>query len=83
MISVFGQWSGNGLGYFNATIYKTIGYESSSIQLLFNLINSIVSAIGAGIAVSLTDKMPRRPVLIWGTLGAYSLTPFLTLINVE
>lgn len=69
MISVFGQWSGNGLGYFNPTIYKTLGYESSSIQLLFNLINSIVSAIGAGVAVCLTDKMPRRPVLIWGTLG--------------
>lgn len=69
MISVFGQWSGNGLGYFNPTIYKTLGYESSSIQLLFNLINSIVSAIGAGAAVCLTDTMPRRPVLIWGTLG--------------
>jgi predicted MFS family arabinose efflux permease len=69
MISVFGQWSGNGLGYFNATIYNTLGYTSSSIQLLFNLINSIVSAIGAGVAVCLTDKMPRRPVLIWGTLG--------------
>ncbi|KAJ5682187.1 hypothetical protein N7462_005352 [Penicillium macrosclerotiorum] len=69
MISVFGQWSGNGLGYFNSTIYDILGYKSSSIQLLFNLINSIVSAIGAGIAVCLTDKMPRRPVLVWGTLG--------------
>jgi hypothetical protein len=75
MISVFGQWSGNGLGYFNATIYNTLRYRSSSIQLLFNLINSIVSAIGAGIAVSLTDKMPRRPVLIWGTLGKWRHCP--------
>jgi hypothetical protein len=32
-----GQWSGNGLGYFNATIFKAIGYESSSTQLLLNL----------------------------------------------
>ncbi|OQE31604.1 hypothetical protein PENSTE_c001G01935 [Penicillium steckii] len=69
MISVFGQWSGNGLGYFNATIYDVLGYNSSSTQLLLNLINSIVSAIGAGAAVCLTDKMPRRPVLIWGTLA--------------
>jgi hypothetical protein len=69
MISVFGQWSGNGLGYFNATIYNVLGYTSSSTQLLLNLINSIVSAIGAGTAVCLTDKMPRRPVLIWGTLA--------------
>lgn len=69
MISVFGQWSGNGLGYFNATIFNILGYKSSSIQLLLNLINSIVSAIGAGIAVCLTDKMPRRPVLIYGTFA--------------
>ncbi|GFF31343.1 lactose permease [Aspergillus udagawae] len=69
MISVFGQWSGNGLGYFNATIYNTLGYTSSSMQLLMNLINSIVSAIGALTAVVLTDRMPRRKVLVWGTFA--------------
>ncbi|CAG8057426.1 unnamed protein product [Penicillium salamii] len=69
MISIFGQWSGNGLGYFNATIYKVIGYESSSTQLLLNLVNSIVSAIGALSAVYLTDRMRRRPVLIFGTMA--------------
>ncbi|KAJ5724396.1 hypothetical protein N7493_006124 [Penicillium malachiteum] len=69
MISVFGQWSGNGLGYFNSTIYDVLGYTSSSMQLLLNLINQIVSAIGAGTAVCLTDRMPRRPVLVWGTLA--------------
>ena len=71
MISVFGQWSGNGLGYFNSTIYDTLGYKTSSMQLLLNLINQIVSAIAAGTAVCLTDLMPRRPVLIWGTLGTF------------
>ncbi|OQE30897.1 hypothetical protein PENFLA_c002G04213 [Penicillium flavigenum] len=69
MISVFGQWSGNGLGYFNATIFKAIGYESSATQLLLNLVNSIVSAVGALTAVFFTDKMRRRPVLIFGTLA--------------
>ncbi|GES60017.1 MFS lactose permease [Aspergillus terreus] len=69
MISVFGQWSGNGLGYFNPTIYKSLGYTSSSIQLLLNLVNSIVSAIGALTAVHFTDKMPRRKVLVFGTFA--------------
>lgn len=69
MISVFGQWSGNGLGYFNATIFKAIGYESSSTQLLLNLVNSIISAVGALTAVYFTDRMRRRPVLIFGTFG--------------
>lgn len=71
MISVFGQWSGNGLGYFNSTIFNILGYKSSSKQLLLNIVNSIVSAVGAGAAVCLTDKMPRRPVLIYGTLGEF------------
>lgn len=73
MISVFGQWSGNGLGYFNATIFEVIGYKESSMQLALNIINSIVSAVGALIAVTFTDRMRRRPVLVFGTLGKLEL----------
>ncbi|KAL4805401.1 general substrate transporter [Aspergillus unguis] len=69
MISIFGQWSGNGLGYFNPAIYETLGYTSSSMQLLLNLVNSIVGAIGALTAVYYCDRMPRRTVLVWGSLG--------------
>ncbi|KAJ5620469.1 hypothetical protein N7510_004453 [Penicillium lagena] len=69
MISIFGQWSGNGLGYFNSTIFKTLGYNSSSMQLLLTLINSIISAVGALTAVHFTDRMPRRPVLVFGTIA--------------
>jgi len=82
MISVFGQWSGNGLGYFNPTLFKTIGYKSSSTQLLLNIINSIVSAIGALTAVLFTDRMPRRPVLVYGTFAcAISLAIFAGLTH--
>ncbi|KAL2860104.1 general substrate transporter [Aspergillus pseudodeflectus] len=69
MISIFGQWSGNGLGYFNPTIYKSLGYTSSSMQLLLNLVNQVVSAIGALTAVYFCDRMPRRPVLVYGTFA--------------
>ncbi|KAI1353792.1 putative MFS lactose permease [Xylaria sp. FL0043] len=69
MISVFGQFSGNGLGYFNATIFEQIGVKSVSQQLAYNLLNSVLSAVGALTAVSLTDKMPRRPVLVYGTFA--------------
>ncbi|KAK6908653.1 hypothetical protein I204_02054 [Kwoniella mangroviensis CBS 8886] len=69
MIGVFGQFSGNGLGYFNTVIYENLGVTSVSKQLAYNLLNSVVSAIGALTAVSLTDVMNRRPVLIIGTLG--------------
>ncbi|KAI1310571.1 putative MFS lactose permease [Xylaria venustula] len=69
MISVFGQFSGNGLGYFNATIFEQIGVKTVSQQLAYNLLNSVLSAVGALTAVSLTDRMNRRPVLIYGTLA--------------
>ncbi|KAI1334096.1 lactose permease [Xylariaceae sp. FL0016] len=69
MISIFGQFSGNGLGYFNTTIFEQIGVKSVSQQLGFNLLNSVLSAIGALTAVSMTDRMPRRKVLIFGTLA--------------
>ncbi|KAI0390735.1 lactose permease [Xylariaceae sp. FL0594] len=67
MISIFGQFSGNGLGYFNATIFENIGVKTVSTQLAYNLLNSVISAVGALTAVSLSDKMLRRPVLIYGT----------------
>ncbi|KAK8844527.1 hypothetical protein IAR55_006373 [Kwoniella newhampshirensis] len=67
MISIFGQFSGNGLGYFNTVIYNNLGITNVSKQLGYNLLNSVVSAVGALTAVSLTDRMYRRPVLIIGT----------------
>ncbi|KAL7621961.1 hypothetical protein AAE478_007462 [Parahypoxylon ruwenzoriense] len=69
MISIFGQFSGNGLGYFNTTIFEIIGVTSVEQQLAYNLLNSVLSAVGALSAVSLTDIMPRRKVLVWGTLA--------------
>ncbi|WWC73874.1 uncharacterized protein I206_107846 [Kwoniella pini CBS 10737] len=69
MIGVFGQFSGNGLGYFNTVIYNNLGIHSVPQQLGYNLLNSVVSAIGALTATSLTDRMPRRPVLVFGTLA--------------
>lgn len=67
MISVFGQFSGNGLGYFNAAIFNLIGVTTTAQQLGYNVLNSVLSAIGAGVGVRYSDKMPRRTVLVWGT----------------
>lgn len=67
MMSVFGQFSGNGLGYFNPTIFEGIGVRGTAQQLGFNVLNSCLSAIGAGVGVVFSDRMPRRKVLIIGT----------------
>jgi hypothetical protein len=39
------------------------------MQFVLNLGNSIVSAVGALIGVSIADRMPRRKVLISGTFA--------------
>lgn len=70
LMGVFGQFSGNGLGYFNTVIYQNLGYTSSATQLLFNLLGSITSAVGALGGVIMTDIQPRRTVLVWGTFAS-------------
>lgn len=67
MISIFGQFSGNGLGYFNTAIFRQLGVTEVPAQLGYNILNQCLSAIGALTAVSLTDRMPRRKVLVIGT----------------
>ena len=67
MISIFGQFSGNGLGYFNTVIFKGIGVTEVPQQLGFNILNQVLSCIGALTAMSQTDRMPRRKVLVIGT----------------
>ena len=67
MFLTFCTFSTGGLGYYNTIIYGLLDVTSPSKQLVFNLIASIVSAVGALGGTSLTDKMPRRKVLISGT----------------
>jgi len=67
LMGVFGQFSGNGLGYFNTQIYAAVGYDTHQ-QWVLNLGSSLVSCFGAVWGVVLADRMPRRTALIWGTL---------------
>ncbi|EJD53532.1 putative MFS lactose permease [Auricularia subglabra TFB-10046 SS5] len=71
-MAVFGQFSGNGLGYFNPQIFKLLGY-GTIMQFVLNLATTIVSATGAYTGVYFTDRMPRRPVLIYGTLACSAM----------
>ncbi|GFZ48442.1 hypothetical protein JCM24511_06190 [Saitozyma sp. JCM 24511] len=69
MMSVSGQYSGNGLAYFNTVIYATLGVKTVTKQLGYNVLYSVLSAIGALTGALLTDKMPRRKVLVLGTFA--------------
>lgn len=74
LMNVTGQFSGNGLGYFNTVIYEKLGVKSVSQQLAYNLVYAVVSAIGAFVGACFSDRMPRRWPLVYGTLGELNLT---------
>lgn len=67
LIGTFGQFSGSGLGYFTLSIYAAVGYDSN-MQFLLNFLVSILAAVGALTSAALSDRMPRRKVLVIGTL---------------
>jgi predicted MFS family arabinose efflux permease len=71
MISIFGQWSGNGLGYYNAAIFKNMGITTAAAQLGYNILATSCQAIGGMTGMTLTDRMPRRTVLWVGSLCKY------------
>lgn len=75
LMAVAGQYSGNGLSSFNSVIYRNLGITSVEKQLAYNLLYACISAIGALCGALLTDKMPRRKVLVFGTFS--KSIPFL------
>ncbi|KAK7062039.1 lactose permease [Favolaschia claudopus] len=70
LMAFFGQWSGNGLGYFLTILFDAAGVKTQDERLTLNFVNTIVSAIGAIIGTSLTDKVGRRKMWFWGTLAS-------------
>ncbi|TRM68230.1 general substrate transporter [Schizophyllum amplum] len=83
LMAFFGQWSGNGLGYFLTVLFKNSGVESQRARLVLNFINTIVSAIGAFIGTALTDKVGRRRMWFWGTLASATMLAIATACTAE
>ena len=67
LIGVFGHFTGSGLGFFNLAIYEAVGYDSN-MQFILNLMLTILGTLGAVASAALSDRMPRRKLLIVGTL---------------
>ncbi|KAK7470345.1 hypothetical protein VKT23_001774 [Stygiomarasmius scandens] len=78
MMGFFGQWSGNGLGYFLTVLFASAGVESQERRLVLNFVNTIVSAIGASIGTSLCDTVGRRKMWFWGTVASASMLVVVT-----
>ena len=63
---ILGQFSGNGLGYFNLLIYEAISYFN--MQLI--LVNNILCALGALTGVALQIEYHLCKILVIGTFLA-------------
>ncbi|KAJ6583773.1 general substrate transporter [Mycena sp. CBHHK59/15] len=72
LMAFFGQWSGNGLGYFLTILFAVSSVQcfTQNKRLTLNFVNTLVSAAGAVIGTTLTDKVGRRKMWFWGTLGS-------------
>ncbi|KAJ7094443.1 general substrate transporter [Mycena belliarum] len=78
LMAFFGQWSGNGLGYFLTILFANAGVNTQNARLTLNFVNTLVSAAGALIGTSLTDKVGRRKMWFWGTLGSAATLTIVT-----
>jgi sugar porter (SP) family MFS transporter len=83
MMGFFGQWSGNGLGYFLTVLFKNAGVESQERRLVLNFVNTIISAIGASIGTSLCDTVGRRTMWFWGTFASACTLVVVTACTAE
>jgi MFS family permease len=59
-------------------MFKSAGIENPNTRLLLNAINPIFSMIAAIYGASLLDKLGRRPMMLWGLVGALVSYIFLT-----
>ncbi|KAF9031809.1 general substrate transporter [Hymenopellis radicata] len=78
LMGFFGQWSGNGLGYFLTILFKNAGANTQERRLVLNFVNTLVSASGALLGTSLTDKVGRRTMWFWGTLMSAGMLAVVT-----
>ncbi|KAF9264331.1 general substrate transporter [Marasmius fiardii PR-910] len=79
---VNGQLAGNGLiTYFLPVMMQNAGVTSEHTQLLYNFANSILSAFGAFLGASVTDKIGRRKRLYIGALVLAALLAIVAALS--
>lgn len=79
---VFSQWSGNGLvSYYLHVVLDQIGYTDPTTQSLINGALTIWNAITAITMCFFVDKLGRRPLFLFSTLGMLISFTILTICS--
>lgn len=58
----------NVIFYYSATLWQSVGVDQSN-SLLLSLFTSVINLVGTFIAISLVDRLGRRPLLMTGSAG--------------
>lgn len=68
-LSVFQQFVGiNVVFYYGAELWQAAGFDESE-SLLINVIGGTVNIVSTVVAISLVDKLGRKPLLLIGSVG--------------
>ncbi len=68
-LAAFQQLVGiNVVFYYGAVLWQAVGFSESD-ALLINVISGAVSIAACLIAIALVDKIGRKPLLFWGSIG--------------
>ncbi|MFT5877677.1 MAG: SP family sugar:H+ symporter-like MFS transporter [Dokdonia sp.] len=69
VLSVFQQFVGiNVVFYYGAVLWESAGFSESD-ALLINIISGTVNIVSTIVAISLIDKIGRKPLLLFGSIG--------------
>lgn len=76
-LAVFQQLVGiNVVFYYGAVLWQAVGFSESN-ALLINVISGAISIIACFVTIALIEKIGRKPLLFWGSVG---MTSTLTLV---
>ena len=68
-LSVFQQFVGiNVIFYYSSVLWRAVGFSESS-SLVITVITSVVNIVTTLVAISLIDKIGRKPLLLIGSAG--------------
>ncbi|MFL6112105.1 MAG: sugar porter family MFS transporter [Catenulispora sp.] len=68
-LSVFQQFVGiNVIFYYSSLLWQSVGVDTSN-SLLISMISALVNIAGTIVAMSLVDRLGRRPLLLFGSVG--------------
>jgi sugar porter (SP) family MFS transporter len=69
LLSMFQQFVGiNVIFYYSSTLWQSVGFSESQ-SMLTSVITSLVNVVATLVAISLVDRVGRRPLLLAGGIG--------------